>query len=92
MKPQLPALMMPLSTLSGTAQAGNTLQGRATLTLPDGGCGADPTSAANSTVYIDGAFHGPAGNMPCHARDLAGFKRRISHTALNVRTRKKRFG
>ena len=90
MKPQLPALVMPLSTVSGTARAGNTLQGRATLT--DRGCGADSTSAANSTVYIDDAFHGPGGNIPCHAQDLAGFKRRIFNTALNVRTRKKRFG
>lgn len=89
MKPQLPALVMPLSTVSGTARAGNTLQGRATL--PDGGCGADPTSAANSTVHIDDAFHDAGGDIPCHAQDLAGFKR-ISHTALNVRTRKKRFG
>lgn len=90
MKSQLPALVMPLSTVSGTDRTGNTLQGCATLS--DGGCGADPTSAANSTVYIDGAFHGPVGNIPGYAQDPSGFKRRISHTALNVRTRKKRFG
>lgn len=90
MKPQLPALVMPLSTASGTAQAGSALQRRAPLS--DGGCGPDRASGANSTVYTDGIFHGPAGNIPSYAHAAAGFKRHNRHASLKVRTGKKRFG
>ncbi|MDQ3186080.1 MAG: hypothetical protein M3Q16_06385 [Pseudomonadota bacterium] len=90
MKPQLPALVMPLSTTETAAQAGSALQGRATLS--DGSSGANPTSAADPTVYIDDALHDRARDISSYLQDFAGFKRRISHAALNVRIRKKRFG
>lgn len=89
MKPQLPALVMPLSTVSETAQAGSTLQRRATLS--DGGCGSDRASATNSTVHADGTFHGRSGSIPSYA-DAAGLKRHNRHASLNVRAGKKRFG
>ncbi|MGH8763191.1 MAG: hypothetical protein ACREUR_08165 [Nitrosospira sp.] len=90
MKPQLPALVMPLSTVSETAQADRSLQGRTTLS--DGGCGPDRTSATSSAVHADGTFHGPAGSIPSYAHNTAGLKRHNRHVPPNVRTGKKRFG
>lgn len=90
MKPQLPALVMPLSTASGPAQAGSTLQRR--VPLSDGDCGSDRASGANLTGYTDSTFPGPAGNIPSYAHDAAGLKRHNRHASLNVRVGKKRFG
>ncbi len=93
MKPQLPALVMPLSTTETAVQAGGDLEGHPTL--PGGGFSTDPISAAHSKIYVDNALRGRAPNISSYLQSLIDLKWRmqgIFHTTISVRNRKKRFG
>ena len=90
MKPQLPALVMPVSPAS---QAGQPLLARQPgQDLPamrgDADCVDDTNRAFNGHSIVTDPYRNGTGGL----RDSSNFNRRIFHTAPLVGTKKKRFG
>ena len=90
MKPQLPALVMPVSPAS---QAGQPLLARQPgQDLPamrdDADCVDDTSRTFNGHSIVTDPYRSGTGGL----RDSSNFKRRIFHAAPLAGTKKKRFG